>query len=326
MNTQSASWCFTLNNYTDDEVAKVRALQANANFIVYGFEIGESGTPHLQGFIQFKTRYRFSRVRTLLFERAHIEVARHPAEAAEYCRKDGNFEEFGVMSFAGKRNDLEKVKDLIKSGVTDMKRIREECPMVAAKYPRYIADYIEDNVPEAQLKLHQLRNWQQYLNVKLNRDANDREIIFVVDTVGNSGKSWFCRYYQNLHPTTTQCLVPARKIDMTYVLKSTNKVIFIDAPRSKQSEFIFYDLLEEIKNGFVFSTKYEPRIKRFAPPHLVVMMNEQPDMSKLSNDRYTIIDTSRTYVVNEPPELEVPMPELEIVDDVTVENEFEMVD
>jgi hypothetical protein len=34
----------------------------------------------------------------------------------------------------------------------------------------------------------------------------------------------------------------------------------------------------------------------------------------------------RTYVVNEPPELEVAMPELEIVDDVTVENEFEMVD
>ena len=66
-------------------------------------------------------------------------------------------------------------------------------------------------------------------------------------------------------------------------------MVLFDCPRSKQGEYIQYDFLEEVKNGYVFSGKYEPRIKRFKVPHVVVAMNEYPDMEKLSADRYNII-------------------------------------
>ena len=75
---------------------------------------------------------------------------------------------------------------------------------------------------------------------------------------------------------------------MAHVLDSTNKVVFVDAPRSKQGEYLQCDFIEELKNGYVFSTKYESRFKRFHPPHVVIMMNEMPDMTKLSEDRYNI--------------------------------------
>lgn len=76
---------------------------------------------------------------------------------------------------------------------------------------------------------------------------------------------------------------------MAYALDPTIRVLFMDAPRSKQGEFIMYDFLEDLKNGFVFSSKYESRVKRLARVHIVVNMNEHPDMTKLSADRYHVI-------------------------------------
>lgn len=71
------------------------------------------------------------------------------------------------------------------------------------------------------------------------------------------------------------------------------KIIFLDATRSKQGEFIQYDFLEELKNRYIFSGKYLSVLKCLkATPHVVVMMNEQPDMNKLSMDRYHILEVS----------------------------------
>ena len=81
---------------------------------------------------------------------------------------------------------------------------------------------------------------------------------------------------------------------MAHVLDPENKkVFFFDAPKSKQGEFIQCDFLEEVKNGCAFSPKCESIIKEFDTPHVVAMMNECPDMSKLSEDRHLI------YVVDE---------------------------
>ena len=43
-----------------------------------------------------------------------------------------------------------------------------------------------------------------------------------------------------------------------------------------------------MKNGYVFCSKYESRVKQLSPCHVVVFMNEDPDMNKLSKDRYVI--------------------------------------
>ena len=51
-------WCFTFNNYSTDEynsiVPKFRLL---AKYYIIGKEVGESGTPHLQGYVEFKKKY-----------------------------------------------------------------------------------------------------------------------------------------------------------------------------------------------------------------------------------------------------------------------------
>lgn len=103
------------------------------------------------------------------------------------------------------------------------------------------------------------------------------------------GKSWFAHWYAQ-NKGKSQVLLPGKKNDMAYALDPTIRVLFMDAPRSKQGEFIMYDFLEDVKNGFVFSSKYESRVKRLDRVHIVVMMNEKPDMTKLSEDRYHLIE------------------------------------
>lgn len=112
----------------------------------------------------------------------------------------------------------------------------------------------------------------------------------MVDSTGGTGKSWFCDYYAKTHREETQILTPGKYADMALALDPAIKVLFLDCPRSKQGDFIQYDFLENVKNGRIFSGKYESGMKYLNPLHVVVMMNEYPDMEKLSEDRYNVIN------------------------------------
>lgn len=93
-NTRSRKWCYTLNNYTPDDEASIQAW-TGVRASIYGREVGENGTPHLQGAVCFENKKSFNQVRALL-ERAHWEKVRsRGSEAWDYCKKDGNVWEFG---------------------------------------------------------------------------------------------------------------------------------------------------------------------------------------------------------------------------------------
>lgn len=287
--SRAKNWCFTLNNYTENEVARLRAGGDEISYLIVGKEIGESGTPHLQGFVQFKNRCRLEGVKSFVGERAHVEAARNIFASVEYCKKENDYFEVGSLSGgAGSRNDLDGFRESVKAGMTDMRELREKHASVCAKYPRFVSDYIRDQVVVNPVANHSLRGWQQGLSDYLATEPDDRKICFVVDYAGNKGKTWFCKWYVQKN-RNSQIILPGKVADMAYMIRTDVRVIFMDCPRSKQGEFIQYDFLEHIKNGQVFSSKYEPLLKVFNPVHLVVFMNEQPDRTKLSLDRYSIM-------------------------------------
>ena len=52
-------WCFTLNNWQKDEFEAFSSIVPEfCTFAICGSEVGESGTPHLQGFVEFKVKKR----------------------------------------------------------------------------------------------------------------------------------------------------------------------------------------------------------------------------------------------------------------------------
>lgn len=288
--SRAKNWCFTLNNYTQGDVDRLANLGSSASYIVFGREVGENGTPHLQGFISFDERKRLQQVKTLIGGNPHVEVARNIPAAIQYCKKDGDFEEVGELSGGqGRRSDLDSFKEAVKSGLLSLKEIRESHSEVYSKHRRFVYEYLADHAPDKVLPDHDFSPWQQELDDLLSEEPDDRTVVFVVDYQGNSGKSWFAHNYVKKHENA-QVMLPGKKADMAYALESDTTVLFVDAPRSKQGEFIQYDFLEDIKNGYVFSTKYESRVKQMNKCHVVVMMNEDPDMQKLSEDRYKIIE------------------------------------
>lgn len=55
----SKRWVFTYNNYTLQDCSSiVLTLQENCNVAICGKEVGESGTPHLQGYCEFRKKVR----------------------------------------------------------------------------------------------------------------------------------------------------------------------------------------------------------------------------------------------------------------------------
>lgn len=291
--SRAKNWCFTLNNYTAEDEERLRILGNSdaVTYLIFGREVGESGTPHLQGFVAFACRLRFTQALQHIGQ-AHLTVTRLVKQSIVYCRKDDDVEEFGdEPKGPGNRADIDLFKESVKEGCLDLKLLREVHSELFSKCPRFCIDYVHDNQPKRETTAHPLRSWQQKLYGELILPAEDRKIVFIVDTIGAAGKSWFAHYYCNLHDNG-MVLLPGKKADMTYALRCDIKVLFVDAPRSKQGEFIQYDFLEDVKNGFVFSSKYESRCKTLDKCHVVVNMNEMPEMTKLSADRYDIRQVS----------------------------------
>jgi len=73
----------------------------------------------------------------------------------------------------------------------------------------------------------------------------------------------------------------------------------MDCPKSR-TEMLQYDFVEAVKNGMVFSPKYESRMKFLPPYHVVVFMNEFLDTTKLSKDMYNIVVVGKDLASHHP--------------------------
>ncbi len=139
---QSKHWVFTLNNPTDDDHFDTSL----STYCIIGNEVSESGTPHYQGYVCMKRRYRLSAMKKLM-PRAHLEIMSkksNPKAASTYCKKDGEFKEFGTLPLTGsevtknkwdsaydsaKNGNFEEIpKDMLVRYYHSFKRIRQDHP------------------------------------------------------------------------------------------------------------------------------------------------------------------------------------------------------
>lgn len=92
--TACKNWCFTLNNYTDQEKVDLYTFLTLApeNRFIYGFEKGEDKkTPHIQGYVEFAKKRRMSECKEIN-KRIHWERVKGTREEnVAYCSKDGDY-------------------------------------------------------------------------------------------------------------------------------------------------------------------------------------------------------------------------------------------
>lgn len=133
--SRTRNWVFTINNHSDVEREACQNLECS--YIVVGEEVGASGTPHLQGYVEFANAKTMSAVKKLLGGRAHLEPRKGtPLQASDYCKKDGMFTERGNLSQQGKRSDLHEVADLVRE--RGIEGVIDEVPHMFIKYAKGI--------------------------------------------------------------------------------------------------------------------------------------------------------------------------------------------
>lgn len=293
---QSRRWVFTLNNPTDADRTLVADLGSHelCKYLIVGRELGESGTPHLQGFVVFHRSTRRTRVAGLL-PRAHLEVTVGTSEqAATYCKKEGDYDEYGTFPTNNTTNNY--INELTAWGDAFIEtegraptspEIARAHPTAYLRYPR-ICRLFEMRAPVPNLRDGEPREWQSALESDLNEDPDDRSVIFYVDDEGGKGKSWFQAWYLSKYPEKTQVLSAGKRDDIAHTVDKTKSVFFFNIPRGGM-EYLQYTILEQLKDRMVFSPKYNSQMKYLTKtPHVVVFCNEAPDMQKMSADRYVI--------------------------------------
>lgn len=137
---RTRTYCFTLNNWTQDEYDQLVGLKYT--YLVIGKEIAPTTlTPHLQGFIHFKEAKTLTAV-SKLNKRIHWEASKgSPAQNRTYCIKEGDYQEWGTPPEPGKRTDIELVREMISEG-NGMNQIIEkasnyQCLQMAEKILKY---------------------------------------------------------------------------------------------------------------------------------------------------------------------------------------------
>jgi len=154
---QSKNWCFTLNNYDDDDEEILRELGSNerVQYLVYGRERApETGTAHLQGYVELDRRFRLEQLKRFFGDvgRAHFEAAKGDGQSNRaYCTKDGDFVEHGspCAQGQGRRNDIQAVRDVVKR-TGSIREVAESC-----------TSYQSLRFAEAYVKYHEpARRWQ----------------------------------------------------------------------------------------------------------------------------------------------------------------------
>lgn len=120
------AWCFTFNNHWAREPIDP-SCWPNLRYAVYQEEIGENGTPHLQGYCEFNTPKRLSALKEILPE-AHWERRRGTRDQARaYCMKDDtriegtDYQEIGDWSGGGQgaRTELAQISQMVLDGATE---------------------------------------------------------------------------------------------------------------------------------------------------------------------------------------------------------------
>lgn len=160
---RSRSWFLTINNFTADDVFKIKS--EDTIYKVWQYEVGKSGTLHLHCLLYYKNARIWPKKK---FPTARIEYPRSLPHSIEYCKKEktrveGPWED-GVCPAQGRRKDLEAIADSIKNGAS-------------------LRDIAETN-PGDFIRLH--RGLQALKNIYMKpRDPNNK--MEVVWLYGNAG-------------------------------------------------------------------------------------------------------------------------------------------
>lgn len=194
----------------------------------------------------------------------------------------------GTLKFKGRGKRFSEIKKIDKNiswSVT--KAIKSSivyCSKEATRTGKQWVFGIE--IPE-EIEVDEPYGWQLEIMDIIKNKPDKRTINWFWEPDGNVGKTALCKYLVTKH---NALMLNGKSSDMFHMISkfpNKRKIILIDVPR-KQQDFVNYGAIEQIKNGLIFSGKYEGTQIVFNCPHVFVFNNQLPDFPSLSIDRWNV--------------------------------------
>lgn len=178
------------------------------------------------------------------------------------------------------------------------------CAASPAQVPGIIAAYAARPGPQVTVDIP-TRPWQVEILDLIAGPPDKRDIHWIYDPVGATGKTWLARYLlvNKLAYVVKQCggsyhfaTVMANAIASGW----DQRVMVFDLPRSTEEHSI-YAPIEEVKDGMVTALKYQGGTLVFNQPHVLIFANYMPKLEAMSLDRWKIHTIFRGDLTLEPP-------------------------
>lgn len=297
-NDRNYAYCMTINNYTEEDYQRFK--DHKCRYKCYAKEVGESGTPHIQAYIYFENKISFKSMKKK-YPTAHFELPRGtPQQNRQYIvgpyqspdlakSKPFNPEavEEGDIPKSVSVNEWEDIKTKIMEGI-EWEQLLVLYPQTAIKYLSGLRNYYEQFRPKVIVEIPNPYPYQKFIMDLTKQKPDARTVYWFFEPKGNVGKTTIARY---LSSKGWLYLSNGKTADIALAWQGQN-VVF-DFSRS-QNDHINYEVMEMLKNGIIFSSKYQSASKIYNPPHLICFSNKYPNMEKLSQDRWQIYKISQT--------------------------------
>jgi len=192
---------------------------------------------------------------------------------------------FAPESKQGKRSDLDGMRSII-LGKRSRADLYQEPLLdeVMAKFPKWVLGVFAHK-PTPKNETFVPYPWQQSIIDETLLPPHPREIIWIYDTEGNKGKSSLCTYLATNYGALV--IENCKTADIAYTYDNQSIVCW-DLTRTTEDK-VNYAPMEAIKNGRIFSPKYESTVKYFPKPHVIVVCNFKCPEGIFSPDRLRFI-------------------------------------
>lgn len=251
---QFIGWFFTFNNYNEESLLEHRLLlDRYCKRYIFQEETGNEGTIHLQGNMSLNKRMRLTELKKIFNEKIHWEPTKNSKAADKYCCKD------------------ETRTGRIWSNIKKKAFIRTKSKFDTLEPRKEIIDIIQ-------------------------KEPNNRTINWIWSENGGVGKTSTAAYIEKNYEGV--CIVNGKGADIkNSVITHINNenpldILIVNVPRCNENH-LSYAAIEEIKDGLIYSGKYEGGFANIEHPHVIIISNFHPELNKLSEDRWNIINVDK---------------------------------
>ena len=139
-------------------------------------------------------------------------------------------------------------------------------------------------------KFEGLEPRQEIMDI-VTQEPDRRTINWIWSEQGGLGKTSTAAYIERNFDGVCVANGKAADIKMTvinHLEENDLECLIVNVPRQSE-QYVNYGVLEEIKDGLIYSGKYEGGFANIQHPHVVVLANFAPDTGMMSEDRWNIV-------------------------------------